>query len=92
MDRGGHLPPPGGGEGDLVDRGVNGLQAPLAAKEEELVEGGQDTPKTFTSMVKRRVHTPEPRNSLEVWIERDQDVRVTIDDQFMSEVIKNKSQ
>ena len=83
VDKGGRPPPTG--VGDKGGGGSGGGDSPAS-----LIALGplQEAPKTYASQAKKRNHAPLKRNSLEVWIERDKDVRVTIDDQLMEEVMK----
>ena len=85
VDRGGQPPPTG--VGDQGGGGSGGGGSPAS-----LIASGplQEAPKTYVSLAKKRNHTPLKRNSLEVWKERDNDVRVNIYDQLMEEAIKKK--
>ena len=74
MDRGGYTPPTGVG----VKGGERGPPASLT----------QEAPNTYANLAKKRNHKLLKRNSLEIWIEQDSEVRVDLNDQFMAEVMK----
>ena len=77
MDRGGRPPPTGVGDGPGEEEGAGEGSLPP-----------QVAPETYVSLARKRSHTRLKRNNIEVWLERDQDVRIVIDDDFMGKVME----
>ena len=77
VDRGGRPSPTGvgGDPGEGEGAGERSLPPQVA-------------PETYASLARKRSHTRLKRNSIEAWLERDQDVRIVIDNDFMGKMME----